>query len=188
MQRLWRRLELSLRPGEFIRKWIFRLRGGHIGRGTNLPAYEVTWPHQVSLGCDCVLQTDIFFNYDTYYEPGPSIIIGDRVFLGRACEFNIRGKLEIGRDSLIAAGCIFVDHDHGTASSAPYNQQPCLVQPITVGANVWIGARAVILKGVVIGDNAIVAAGAVVTRSVPAGARVGGVPARPLPCAVPSPV
>ena len=49
---------------------------------------------------------------------------------------------------------------------------------IMVGNDVWIGRESVILPGVTIGDGAIVAAGAVVTRDVPAGMVVGGVPAR----------
>ena len=48
----------------------------------------------------------------------------------------------------------------------------------TIGKRVWIGANATITPGVTIGDGAIVAAGAVVTRDVPAGMVVGGVPAR----------
>jgi len=48
----------------------------------------------------------------------------------------------------------------------------------TVGNDVWIGARAIVLDGVSIGDGAIVAAGAVVSRDVAPYAIVGGVPAR----------
>lgn len=44
----------------------------------------------------------------------------------------------------------------------------------------WIGANAVILKGVTVGQGAVVGAGAVVTRDVPPYAIVGGVPARVL--------
>ena len=51
---------------------------------------------------------------------------------------------------------------------------------IEIGDDVWIGARAVVLPGVVIGDGAVVGAGAVVTRSVPEGTTVAGNPARPL--------
>lgn len=65
---------------------------------------------------------------------------------------------------------------------------------ITIGRQVWIGRGAVVLAGVRIGDGALVAANAVVTRDVPAGAVVGGVPARPLhrrpapvPCATQRP-
>jgi acetyltransferase-like isoleucine patch superfamily enzyme len=49
---------------------------------------------------------------------------------------------------------------------------------VVIGDRVWLGTRAVVLKGVTIGDGAVVAAGAVVTRDVPAGAVVAGVPAR----------
>lgn len=48
----------------------------------------------------------------------------------------------------------------------------------TIGNDVWIGANAVIMRGVSIGDGAIVGAGAVVTKDVPPFAIVGGVPAR----------
>ena len=50
--------------------------------------------------------------------------------------------------------------------------------PVTIGANTWIGARAVVLPGVVIGDFCIVAAGAVVTKDVPDYTVVAGVPAK----------
>jgi acetyltransferase-like isoleucine patch superfamily enzyme len=50
--------------------------------------------------------------------------------------------------------------------------------PIVIGNDVWIGARAIILDGVVIGNGAIVGAGAVVTSSVPPYAVVAGAPAR----------
>ncbi len=49
---------------------------------------------------------------------------------------------------------------------------------ISVGNDVWVGARVTIQDGVRIGNGAIVAAGAVVTKDVPPYAIVGGVPAR----------
>ena len=50
--------------------------------------------------------------------------------------------------------------------------------PVTIGSDVWIGARAIVLDVVSIGDGAIIGAGAVVTKDVPDYAVVGGVPAR----------
>ncbi|NEE07867.1 sugar O-acetyltransferase, partial [Streptomyces sp. SID7499] len=50
--------------------------------------------------------------------------------------------------------------------------------PIVIEDDVWIGAAAVITQGVTVGAGAVVAAGAVVTRDVPAGTVVAGVPAR----------
>lgn len=49
---------------------------------------------------------------------------------------------------------------------------------VSIGNDVWVGTRAVILDGVSIGDGAIIAAGAVVTKDVPPYAIVGGVPAK----------
>ncbi len=50
-------------------------------------------------------------------------------------------------------------------------------KPIFIGNHVWIGRRAMILKGVSIGDRAVVAAGAVVTHDVPPDTIVAGNPA-----------
>lgn len=52
--------------------------------------------------------------------------------------------------------------------------------PITIGNDVWVGARAIIMCGITVGDGAIIGAGAVVTKDVPAYAVVGGVPAKVL--------
>jgi acetyltransferase-like isoleucine patch superfamily enzyme len=51
-------------------------------------------------------------------------------------------------------------------------------RPVSIGDDVFVGARAVILKGVHIGNGAVIGAGAVVTRDVPAYAVVAGNPAR----------
>jgi acetyltransferase-like isoleucine patch superfamily enzyme len=48
----------------------------------------------------------------------------------------------------------------------------------SIGNDVWIGSRAIVLDGVSIGNGAVIAAGAVVTKDVPAYAVVAGVPAR----------
>lgn len=50
--------------------------------------------------------------------------------------------------------------------------------PVTIGNDVWIGARAIVLDGATIGDGAIVAAGSVVSGEVPPYAIVSGVPAK----------
>ena len=151
-----------------------------IGRGTLLPRAYVTWPHQVSLGANCRLEHDIYFKYDGIWAPGPSIVIGDRVFLGFGCEFNIRQRIEIGADCLIASGCKFIDHDHDSARrDLPINEQiDGPAAEIIVGSDVWMGANVIVLKGVQIGRGAIIAAAAVVTGTVPEYEIWGGVPAR----------
>jgi acetyltransferase-like isoleucine patch superfamily enzyme len=178
IQRLCRKLVLLPSPSGILRKAWLRFRGAQIAGSTNVPRLLVTWPHQMRIGERCVLQPDIFFNYDSYWTPGPSIRIANNVFVGRGVEFNIAGGLDVEDDALIAAGCIFVDHDHGTDPSLPMNLQPNKVKPITVGRNAWLGANCVVLKGVSIGAGAIVGAGSVVTKSIPAGEIWAGAPAR----------
>lgn len=60
---------------------------------------------------------------------------------------------------------------HIAADVVEYNK-------VTIGNDVWIGARAIVLDGVEVGDGAVIGCGAVVTKAVPAYAIVGGVPAR----------
>lgn len=49
---------------------------------------------------------------------------------------------------------------------------------VVIGNNVWIGAEVKIMPGVHVGDNAVLAGGSVVTKDIPAGAIVGGNPAK----------
>ncbi|MGZ5020570.1 MAG: acyltransferase [Chthoniobacterales bacterium] len=163
-----------------VRTMWWRLLGMRIGKGTLLPKTHVTWPHQVSLGESCRLEHDIYFKFDGIYAPGPSIIIGDRVFVGFGCEFNVRRRVEIGADCLIASGCKFIDHDHGIArGDVPMNQQTGGAEAdIVIESDIWLGTNVVVLKGVRIGRGAIIAAGAVITKSIPEYEIWGGIPAQ----------
>lgn len=49
---------------------------------------------------------------------------------------------------------------------------------IQIGNNVFIGMRALILKGVTIGDNVVIGAGSVVTKKIPSNSVYAGIPAR----------
>ena len=53
-----------------------------------------------------------------------------------------------------------------------------LLEPISIGNDVWVGGCAIILPGVSIGNRVVVAAGAVVTKNVEDDVVVAGVPAR----------
>jgi acetyltransferase-like isoleucine patch superfamily enzyme len=158
----------------------WRMQGMHVGAGTLLPRAHVTWPHQVLLGAYCALEHDIYFKFDGIWAPGPTIRIGDRVFIGFGCEFNVRRGMTIGADCLIASGCKFVDHDHATARrDVPMNAQADGAEAeIILERDVWLGATVIVLKGVRIGEGAIVAAGAIVTKTIGAYEIWAGVPAR----------
>jgi len=87
-------------------------------------------------------------------------------------------EISIGDNFLSAPFVWIVDNDaHGIQPGRRSNKF-AKSSPIRLGNNVWIGYRAMVLKGVTIGDNSVVAAGAVVTKDVPANSLVAGVPAR----------
>ncbi len=108
---------------------------------------------------------------------GLNLVIGEDVFINGGCHFQDQGGIEIGDRVLIGHRVVMATLDHDLA---PTRRALLHAAPIRIGSDVWIGAGAVITRGVTVGDGAVIAAGAVVTRDVPPGCVVGGVPARVL--------
>ncbi len=163
-----------------MRKLFWRLQGADIGRGTKVPRLtRMNWPHQVQIGEGCHLEPGINFNYDGIWKPGPSIVLGRKVYVGSGCEFNISDEITIGDDCLIAAGCRFIDHNHGLLDrERPTRSQLCTHKAIVLEKDVWLGVNVVVLQGVTIGEGSVVGAGSVCTKPIPPGEIWAGVPAR----------
>ena len=100
--------------------------------------------------------------------------IGNDSQIGRNVRLDFTGGLCIGKSVVISDRTVIFTHSHGTdPRSVPAKT------PLKIGDRVWIGADALIVEWVsVIGDGAVVAAGAIVTKEVPPGVLVAGVPAR----------
>jgi len=119
-----------------------------------------------------------FMNHFTGYFYGKTTI-GDQVFFQDNCHISVHEELTIGDYSIFVEGVSIHDENHiVAASSDPIGDRGFVVKSISIGRNVWVGAKATILPGVHIGDNAVIGANAVVTRDVPAYTVVAGVPAR----------
>lgn len=111
--------------------------------------------------------------------------LGGKIEIGEHCSVNAYsvllggGELRIGDNVRIAAHTIIVPSNHVFSDPDIAIKDQGLTQiGITIEEDVWIGAGARVLDGVVLGRGCVVAAGAVVNRSVPPRSVVGGVPAR----------
>ena len=123
-------------------------------------------------GLGCVCAHDVELKYPQNMALGERVVIGSNVSLGAHSPITLGDDVRISRDVIIeTAGLDF------STGQQPYKH---VSKPITIEKGVWIGARAMILGGVILGENAVVAAGAVVSRSVAAGTVVAGIPARPV--------
>ena len=132
---------------------------GRIEIGSHVLVRSVIVPVELATGPQGIMRlgNGVHLNYGVSVHAEHAVTIGDRVRVGPYA--------------------MIVDtdfHDHYARSRRGEGRA------VVIEDDVWIGAKASILKGVRIGRGAIVGTGAVVTRSVPAFSVVAGVPARPV--------
>jgi acetyltransferase-like isoleucine patch superfamily enzyme len=107
-----------------------------------------------------------------------TITIGRNVGVA-GCTISAAERIVIDDDVLIGAGCLIADSDfHPIAYEDRDIPEKTLNAPVHICAGAFIGARAIVLKGVTIGRGAVIAAGSVVSRDIPPGVIAAGNPAR----------
>ncbi len=119
------------------------------------------------------------------------IEIGNNVFIGGKTILDCVEHIVIEDDVLISYGCLLADSDnhslryeirkHDLAdwrNGGEHDWSSTRTKPVRLKKGVWIGARAIILKGVTIGEGAVIGAGAVVTHDIPSYTIAAGNPAR----------
>lgn len=91
------------------------------------------------------------------------IIIGNDVAFNYNCMLTAYDEIVIKDGVEVGPGVLFYDHDHNVHGYS-IKDNKFNTAPICIGDNVWIGANAVILRGVTIEHDSVVAAGTVVRR------------------------
>lgn len=161
-----------------------RLAGaGRIGGGTVIGCHAVLYAGSF-IGRDCCIGDHVTIRED--------VRIGDRCVVGVGADLQygvtlgddvrilnqvqIAGGSVIGRGSFIGPGVQTANDPHVARHGLDDYRDRGQVG-VTIGEHVFVGVGAILLPGVIIGDGAIIAAGAVVTKDVPAGKTVYGMPA-----------
>jgi acetyltransferase-like isoleucine patch superfamily enzyme len=105
--------------------------------------------------------------------------IGDKCDFGKDNTVNCYLDIEFGAAVLVADWVYMCDFDHVISDvHVPIKDQGIVKSPVRIGPDVWIGAKASVLRGVTVGRGSVLAAHTVVTRDVPPFSIVAGVPGR----------
>ncbi len=127
-------------------------------------AANFLWHHRIKFLARFLSHINRFL---TGIEIHPGAKVGRRFFIDHGAGVVIGETAEIGDDVLMYQGVVL-----GGTSLKKGKRHP------SVGNNVVVGAGAVALGAITIGDGARIGSGSVVTKSVPPGATVVGVPGR----------
>jgi acetyltransferase-like isoleucine patch superfamily enzyme len=163
---------------ERLRAHGYRILGAKIGPKCLFGAgIRIDYPWGVEVGARGRIEADVWFKL---VSPAARVVVGEYGFLGRGVEIDVLDRVILGAHVLVAPGVFITDHSHNIAPSLRIDDQGCTSGPVTIGNDVWLGARAIVLAGVTIGAGAVVGAGALVREDVAGATVVAGVPARVL--------
>lgn len=176
-----------------LQRLVARLRGrptAVVGRGTQLLGTARIYnlgrnSNEIAIGAGSIVRGELL-----RFAHGGRIVIGRHCYIGEGTRIWSGRSITIGDHVLIAHNVSIFDnlthpidwrarrvHFAAIASSGHPSDVDLDDRPVVIGEDAWIGAHALVLRGVTIGPRAVVAAGSVVTRDVPADTIVAGNPA-----------
>lgn len=135
-----------------------------VGKGTRVWQFCVILVG-AKIGKQCNICSHCFIEND--------VIVGDRVTIKSGVQ--LWDGLRLEDDVFIGPNVTFTNDRYPRSKKYPES-----FPKTRVGKGASIGANATILPGIKIGEDALVGAGSVVTKDVPPGNTVVGVPAKPV--------
>lgn len=121
---------------------------------------------------------------NTVFDKGVKIYNPQNIRIGKNCVINSGVILQSCKDGIIEIGDNVTLSYQSTLLTCgleldKYPEEKIhFSNNIVVKDSVWIGANVIVLPGITIGEGSIIAAGSVVTKDVPNGCIVAGVPAK----------
>jgi acetyltransferase-like isoleucine patch superfamily enzyme len=148
-----------------LARWDLR-RCAHVGRSVRvLGRVWVRGRGRITIGDGVVLDASRYPIELFALEPSSEIVIGDGVQIGGGTSIEAVASVRIGARSRLGSFTKVMDnHFHALVGDRHWRPSS---DPVTVGEQVDIGARTILLAGAEIGDRAIVRAGAVISRRAP---------------------
>lgn len=160
------------------RRKLFLGRGASIGANSTIQAYSV---EGVRLAARVTIRENAWIQCSSHpSNPGVGLTIGKGTYIGPGATIGVGGPVRIEAACQIGANFTVVSENHATDGSGRPSGTEVVRSGVRIGRGSWIGHGVTILDGVELGEGSTVGAGAVVTRSFSAGARLAGVPARPI--------
>jgi len=195
MRGLFRRILVSepmgaALPPDHVSEWSRLLPAGcSIGNGTRIETARlvVREPNgcRLAIGAESNIEALIVLE-----KQEAEVQIGSRTHLGGGTLVDAACRIAIGDDVLIGFEVLIMDHDSHAMHFESRRHDvrdwmrgvkdwtPVVRRPVRIDNKAWVGARAIVLKGVTIGEGAIIGAGSVVTGDVPPWTLAAGNPAR----------
>lgn len=149
----------------------------YLGKNSTLEGgtfFSTSFGGNIYFGENCVIRRGSMVM--TY---GGDIHFGDRCGINSYVIIYGHGGLKVGSDVWFATHSIVIPANHTFLSfEETIYSQPLSKQGISIGNDVWVGAGAKILDGVVVGNGVVIGAGAVVTTDIPDYSICVGIPAK----------
>lgn len=173
MHQIMNRLPWRLKT--LIINWFLKRKGIKFD---GIPSFSGRWPDinnegKIFIGVNCSFRSFRLRQCITVRK-NAELEIGYNSYLNDGVNICATQFIRIGHHAKIGDMTYIYDTDfHEVSPDAPIKHAP-----VSIGNNVWIGAKSMILPGTVIGDHSVIAAGSIVTGEIPAKSLAAGSPAR----------